>query len=297
MPAHHIQLVEPVGFCSNPETVDDNAFQSRDTSASDAIRAIAHKEFANVRDLLVQSEVAVSVFHPPDLSTPDALYPNNWFSTHEDGTLVLYPMKAPNRRRERRPEFIAELRQRYTTTYDLTTCEEDGSYLEGTGSLVLDRTRRFAFAAISERTDAELVGRWAGRMQYRYHVFHTHDAGGKPYYHTNVILALGEAWAVWCPEVIPDPAEADQTKRSLEALGKELIPVSRAQVNAFCANILEIQDRAGRSLLAVSTTAWKAFREDQRDQLGRHCKPLLFDIPTIERIGGGGIRCMLAELY
>jgi hypothetical protein len=290
-------MVEPVGFCSNPETQDDNVFQHAEMKNVQEIQALAMAEFRDAAEVLSKAGVAVHCFRPDDATTPDALFPNNWFSTHPDGTLVLYPMKAENRRRERRPEILQFLKARYGHILDLSSFETQVRFLEGTGSLVLDRDHRLAYAAISERTDPELAERWAKEMDYQLYSFHTSDEFDRPYYHTNVVLSVAQQWAVWCPEVIPDGQERQQIHTALVDSGKRIVELSRQQVNAFCANILELENRDGRKLLAVSTTAWNAYSEQQRRQLAQSCEPLILRVPFIERTGGGGIRCMVAELY
>lgn len=292
-----ILMIKPAGFCSNPETSADNAFQSGVLNDNEDIRQSAEKEFNHVKTRLSEAGIRLTIFQPPDDSTPDALFPNNWFSTHEDGTIVFYPMKASNRRKERRKEFVQELTTRYAHTIDLTPFEQEEQFLEGTGSLVLDRKHKIAYAALSERTNPMLAKHWAGRLDYQLQLFHTQDPNGRPYYHTNVVLSIGEQWAVCCPDSFAQEDEREQTIRLLKSSGKTLITLSPAQLAAYCANILEVHGADGTKFLVVSSTAWSAFSDLQRMQLTTFCQPLVVDIPVIEQTGGGGVRCMLAELY
>lgn len=296
MAVRHVLMIAPCGFCSNPETAGDNAFQQQGIIDPLAHQSAALAEFNAAVVRLESAGIRVSRFQPPDEQTPDALFPNNWFSTHEDGTLVLYPMKAVNRRLERRSEFIAWLQTNYPGTIDLRQFEQQGMFLEGTGSLVLDRMNRLAFSALSDRTHPALAERWAKQMGYRLFTFKTKDEQERPYYHTNVVLSVGEHWAIWCPDAMPFEPEKKELEHLLRQLGKEQITITRKQLSAFCANVLELENESGSKLLAVSSTAWDAFTPQQQHQLRRYCTPLIFEIPVIEKTGGGGIRCMLAEL-
>lgn len=284
-------MVSPVGFAPDPETAADNAFQAAAEQDASAIDASAREEFSGVQAALVQAGVRLATFEGrPDL--PDAVFPNNWFTAHEDGTLVLYPMKAASRRAERREDLVAWLTERYPQVIDLTAWEARDRFLEGTGSLVLDHQNRIAYAARSLRTDEQLVRNWCADFEYEPVLFDTAGPGGKPIYHTNVLLAIGTGFAIVCTEAILNP---NPVMSALMSTGKEVIEITSAQMMAYCGNVLEV-DAAQRAVV-MSTTADAAFQPSQLEAIHRHAEPIVLSIPTIERYGGGGVRCMLAELF
>jgi hypothetical protein len=230
---------------------------------------------------------------------PDAIFPNNWVSFHRDGTVTLYPMMAPNRRLERRDEVLAQVAAagfRITRTVDLCHREQLGQYLEGTGSLVLDRPRRLAYANISPRTDLDALGEFAQQLDYELVTFESVDAMGASVYHTNVMLAIGEDFAVVCAEAIAEQRSRSAVRERLGAGGREVVEISAEQMQAFAANLLELAP-PGSKLIALSSTAWDCLDARQRRTLEKHGNVLTAQIPTIEHFGGGGVRCMLAEVH
>ncbi|KAF8071339.1 hypothetical protein HT031_001423 [Scenedesmus sp. PABB004] len=268
-------------------------------------------EFAELhRQLTDVAGVDVALFqHHLRHGTPDAVFPNNWFSTHAAGeaaggvrgrTLVLYPMKCPNRAAERRAEVVGVLRQGgYDRVVDMTAHERrDGTFFEGTGVLVLDRVNGVAYVALSERADAGLAEAWASSLGYRELVtFHSCDARGKPVYHTNVMMAIGTDVAVVCAESVADAKERQHLLAKLSAT-HEVVQISSAQMDALCGNVLELRGGRGLPVLAMSTQAHNAFTPEQRAVLRRHVADLVHaPIDTLERVGGGGVRCALAELF
>lgn len=296
--AHRVLMVEPVGFGANPETAADNAFQ-RAGPAPDpgAVERAAKAEFARVAEALVERGVEVEVHVPADRATPDAVYPNNWFSTTPEGTLVLYPMRAENRRRERRPAIVAALRERYPDVVDLTGEEAAGRYLEGTGSLVLDPVARIAYAAVSGRTDPGLARDWAARFGYEPLLFRARDSRGRAIYHTNVLLAIGTGWAIVCAEAIADTVDRTEVLASLAETGHETVVISRDQMGDFAANAIELENAAGKRFVVLSEGARSALAPEQRAVLERHAELVAVGLATIETWGGGGARCMIAELW
>jgi hypothetical protein len=238
---------------------------------------------------------------------PDAVFPNNWVSFHRDGTIVLYPMQAPNRRAERRTEVIeaAERRLRFQRRrlLDLSANEQHGRMLEGTGSLVLDHVHRVAYACGSARTEASLVREWSREMSYAPLLFEAHGAGGAAIYHTNVMLSIGSRWAVVCAEAI-GAAARERVLQQLAASGREIIEVPLAAMAAFACNILELRGQdaagAGHAVLALSEQARSALQQAGAGAWERLCdnvdRVVAVAIPTIERVGGGSVRCMLAEV-
>ena len=295
-----VLMIRPLYFGWNAETADSNTYQVFPSTPLQQLRQLANAEFAALHTLLLQHGVQVSVFDDlPDPHTPDALFPNNWFSTHPDGTLVLYPVAAVNRRAERRPHLITALHQDlgFRRVIDLTGWESHGKFLEGTGSLVLDRPQRVAYAALSGRTDASVVETFAAALGYRAITFVTVPENGQPIYHTNVVMAIGTTTAVVCLEAISDGAQRDAVVSCLRASGRQLVIISREQLQHFAGNLLELQSQDGRPLWVMSTRAFDALRPDQRQQLARDAALLHTPLPTIESVGGGSARCMLAELF
>jgi hypothetical protein len=300
-------MVRPARFAFNPETAASNAFQSAPTpgneSSSDAGTAqhLALREFDALTDRL--SAAGIEVIVAEDTASPakpDAVFPNNWVSFHRDGTVVLYPMLAPNRRWERREELVRQVTReggyRTSRTVDLSYREEQAKFLEGTGSLVLDRANRVAYAGLSPRTDLDVLGEFAQQLDYDLVTFEAFDAAGKPVYHTNVLMAIGSRFAVLCGEVIADPTHRAAVAEKLRATGHEVIDISRGQMHRFAGNLLELAAAPG-NVIALSTTAWRSFDPAQRRTLEGHGSVVAADIPVIERLGGGGVRCMLAEIH
>ena len=291
-------MVEPIGFRSNPETIADNAFQRPPGNESlQAIEIAAREEFSRLRQALESRGVEV-VWRPAaaDRESPDAVFPNNWVSTHRDGRLVLYPMMAPSRRSERREEIVAGLRERYPYVLDLTSHEADDRFLEGTGSLVIDERAGIVYASASPRTDLRLVHEWAERMGYDPVVFRASDVGGRPIYHTNVVMSVGSDWAVVCADAIYALDRSEVLATLLET-GHETLHISMEQMTAFCGNVLELENDRGEKLVVMSDRAFDAFNDEQRAALAAHAELVHVNLATIETHGGGSARCMLAELH
>ncbi len=295
-------MVRPASFGFNAQTAPSNAFQQapRSPAAADAQgRALA--EFDALAKALqgagVEVLVAADTSPPP---RPDAIFPNNWVSFHFDGTVTLYPMLAPNRRMERREDILEQVAReggfRIMRTIDLTHREAEGKFLEGTGSLVLDRTHRVAYASLSPRTDLDVLGEFAQLLDYELVTFEAVDAGAQPVYHTNVVMAIGTRFAVVCGEAIAQPAHRAAVFNKLRADGHDILDISLLQMQEFAGNVLELAAADG-GVIALSTTAWQSLDETQRRTLESHARVIPAAIPTIERIGGGGVRCMLAELH
>ena len=304
-----VLMVRPARFGFNPQTAASNVFQKNtlETSAlgtsaypqGDGVHEAALREFDALAEQLARAGVQVVLVQDTLRPVkPDAIFPNNWVSFHRDGTVVLYPMMAPNRRLERRDEVFAEIAAvgfRITRTVDLCHREELGQYLEGTGSLVLDRPRHVAYANISARTDLDALGEFAQLLDYDLVTFEAVDAAGRPVYHTNVMLALGSGFAVICAESIAEKRSRDAVRETLGA-DREIVEISLAQMQAFAGNVLELAP-SGSKLIALSTTAWACLDAEQRRRLEQHGNVLAAAIPVIEHCGGGGVRCMLAEVH
>lgn len=295
-------MVRPASFGFNPQTAASNAFQRVADSAGDVdTQRLVLGEFDAVARALERADVEVLIAPDTPLPVkPDAIFPNNWVSFHGDGTVTLYPMLAPNRRLERRQEILDRVlsrgRFRVTRTVDLTHREAEGKYLEGTGSLVLDRTHRVAYASLSPRTDLDVLGEFAQLLDYELVAFEAQGAGAQPVYHTNVVMAIGTRFAVVCGESIGRPPHRDAVFSRLRAAGHDIIDITRQQMFEFAGNLLELATPGGH-VIALSTTAWGSLELAQRRILESHAGVVPVAIPTIERIGGGGVRCMLAELH
>jgi hypothetical protein len=294
-------MVRPARFGCNPQTAASNAFQAKPASlVGKDLQDTALREFHGLAEALERAGAEVLI--APDSEQPpkpDALFPNNWVSFHHDGTVTLYPMLAPNRRWERRDEVLEQVvRQggfRILRTVDLTHRESEDKYLEGTGSVVLDRVHRIAYACFSPRTDLDVLGEFAQQLDYDLMTFDAVDAGGTAIYHTNVLMAIGTGFAVVCSAAIAEAHRAAVLSR-LRSTGHEIVEVAPAQMTQFAANVLELTVPNGK-LLALSTTALRGLSPAQRRALEARAALVPAEIPTIERIGGGGVRCMLAEIH
>lgn len=298
--ADAVLLIRPYCFGWNPQTAASNTYQVAAAAPPSAVHAEAEREQAGLQALLTEAGIQVTVFSDqPTPPTPDAIFPNNWFSTHPDGTLVLYPMAAPNRRAERRPAWIAALREQLSCTQlcDLTPHESEGRFLEGTGSLVLDRRTRVAYAARSLRTHPQVAQEFAARLGYRLRLFSTRPQRGQPVYHTNVMMSVGETEAVVCLDVIADPDERAAVAADLQHSDRELVILSCEQLQEFAGNVLQLRNRRGDRFWVMSSRAHAALLPAQRRQLERSGQLLHTPLATIESVGGGSARCMLAELF
>ncbi|WP_174875319.1 citrulline utilization hydrolase CtlX [Vogesella oryzae] len=294
-----VLMVRPCRFGFNPDTAASNAYQQAVLEPA-AAQAAALAEFDAYVGLLRQHGVTVDVFDDTaEPHTPDSIFPNNWFSTHTDGSLYLYPMEGVNRRLERRVDIVAWLRGTFDVRrlVDLSPAERHGRYLEGTGSMVLDRTHRRIYAALSSRTHHEELRQFASRIGYQVTAFTATDAAGRPIYHTNVLMCVGPTWAVVCLEAVADAEERHALQQQLAADGKEVIALSREQVVALAGNMLALHNAAGEPLLVLSQRAHAALTPTQCQQLAAHGRLVTPAIPVIETLGGGGVRCMLAELF
>jgi hypothetical protein len=294
--ADAVLVARPDGFGFNPETASTNSFQ-QSPGAGDAacdVTASALREYQNAVRALRDAGVTVHELLHDEPGLTDAVFPNNWFSTHPGGRLVLYPMLSPNRRRERRALSRVVAIAGSCEIVDLTCHEEEGRYLEGTGSIVFDHASRLAYAALSARTHSEAFACLCKRLGYEPVSFRSH-ASGQPVYHTNVLLAIGEKVSVLCADVVA-PEDREELRTRLDARG-DLILIDEAQLGAFCGNVLQLATRTGERAIVMSSTAHDAFTPDQRGILTRHGRFCVLDIPTIERYGGGSARCMLAELF
>jgi hypothetical protein len=294
-------MIRPAAFDYNSQTAASNKLQRRADDVADAAqRALA--EFDAAVEALIGAGVRVCVVaDEPVPPKPDAVFPNNWVSWHADGTVVLYPMQAPNRRLERRQDILEGVAERcgyrITRVIDLSGFEEQGRYLEGTGSLVLDHVGRQAFACRSIRTDEMLVRHWADQMGYQPVLFDALDAAGVAFYHTNVMLSIGHRVALVAADSIV-PSDRERVLAALGSGSRQIIPIDPAAVAGFAGNMLELVGARGRGVFALSTQAERSLPQAARARLAAGTDRLLpLCIPTIERLGGGSVRCMLAEVF
>lgn len=300
-------MVRPVRFAFNEETAGNNAFQQKteNEAAAERIRKQAVQEFDDYRQLLESEGITVTVLtDTPEPFTPDSIFPNNCFSTHletVDGkplrTLVLYPMYAENRRKERTKLMKVLGTLPFDRVIDLTAAEADGKFLEGTGALVLDREHHTAYACLSPRADAELLKEWGKLLGYKIFAFHAADEAGMAVYHTNVVMHVGTRFAVVCLESVQDAGERAALVAQLQAYGKEIVEISMAQMHQFAGNMLEVRGADGGKRLIMSATAKGALTGAQIALLERDVKILSPSLTAIETAGGGSARCMIAELY
>lgn len=297
--ADAVLMIRPASFGANPETAASNRFQQGGPSAD--AHQVARREFDGLAAALRAAGVTVHVADDtPVPAKPDACFPNNWVSFHADGSVVLYPMMAPSRRAERREEPIAQLRAagyRIARTVDLSAWEARGEFLEGTGSLVLDRCHRIAYACRSPRTTPAALADFAGRLGYRIVAFDAVGPDGLSAYHTNVLMAIGEGFAVVCADAIPDPEERATVLAELARAGHELIAIGIAAMHGFAGNLLALRAASGGQVIALSEAAWASLEPAARAALERHGRIARAAIPVIERHGGGSVRCMIAEVF
>ncbi len=294
-------MVRPSNFGYNEQTAGNNAFQVQDGSLSAGeIRANALQEFDAFVELLRSKGVDVIVAEDTAVPVkPDAVFPNNWVTFHQDGRVATYPMNAPVRRLERREDVLDMLGQRFEINERLRFehYEEVGKYLEGTGSLILDRPNRIAYACLSPRTDEGLLEAFCQAFGYEKMAFSALDGQGQEIYHTNVMMALGESFAIICLDTVRDAAERDQLVHQLLATHKEIIEISLPQMMAFAGNMLQVRSQDGTPYLVMSEQAFRSLRPDQVAQIERHTHILHSPIYTIEKYGGGSARCMMAEVF
>jgi hypothetical protein len=300
--ARAVLMVQPARFGFNPQTAASNSFQNAVSMAGEPeLALLASREFDALAHALERAGVEVVVAcDTPVPPKPDAIFPNNWVSFHRDGTVVLYPMMAGNRRSERREEILQQVAReghfRVSRTVDLTYREAEGKFLEGTGSVVLDRSHRMAYASTSPRTDLDVLGEFAQQLDYELLAFDALDGASHPVYHTNVVMAIGARFAVVCAEALVHSAHRAAVFSALRATGHDILEISLAQMLAFAANVLELAPASG-NVIALSTTALRSLDPLQRRVLESHGGLVPVEIPTVERIGGGGVRCMLAEIH
>jgi hypothetical protein len=295
-PPHALLMIRPSGFGFNSQTAASNVFQNKIVSDNDS----AVKEFDRMVDVLTAHDIPVEVIDDTaEPVKPDAIFPNNWVSFHEDGTVILYPMMAQNRRPERRKDVIEKLNDKFSITniIDLSNEETKGRYLEGTGSIIFDHPNKLAYACRSPRTDEKLFSELCAVIRYKPIVFDAVDQHGQPIYHTNVLMGLGEKFAIVCLDSIRRDEDQELVLQHLSDTGHKVIAISYDQMRSFAGNIIEVKSRSGEVFLLLSETALQSLLPGQVNAITQFTELLPISIPTIEKIGGGGVRCMVAGIH
>lgn len=321
-----VLMIEPVAFGYNAETAVNNYFQqppsASDTTTQSPVdqQAILRLEGPSAFDTSTQTAAlaefkamvnrlgkaginVITICATPEPRTPDSIFPNNWISFHENGLAVLYPMYAENRRAERRTDVFSILKQsgnKYTEIFDLTSFEHQKLFLEGTGSMVLDRRNKIAYAALSERTHSEVLEVFCKNTGYKALTFHALQQVGDerlPIYHTNVMMCVAEQFAVVCLESIDDEKERQQLTEQLEQTQKDIVEISGEQMHRFAGNMLQLRNGKSELKLVLSGSAYQSLNKQQINQLQSYNELIVCEVPTIEKYGGGSVRCMIAELF
>lgn len=294
-------MIRPAAFGYNEETAKDNAFQNKANGESEIdIQKAAVKEFDDLVDKLKNNGIEVIVFD--DTETPlkrDAVFPNNWISTHDSEIIITYPMYSEMRRAERRNDIIELLKEKfgYNRQYYFDHYEDEKKYLEGTGSMILDRDNKVVFACLSDRTSIELLEKFSILMDYKKIYFRATDDQGIPIYHTNVMMAIGEDICIICLDAIADEEERNEVIAQLEQNDKEIIEISISQMKHFAGNMIELKNKEGKHFLIMSEQAYISLNEDQKEQIYQYCDILHSPLYSIEKYGGGSARCMIAEVF
>lgn len=297
-------MIEPVAFGFNTETATNNHFQQNDEASSDEIQAMALKEFKAMTQLLQNAGVHVIVVKDTaNPHTPDSIFPNNWISFHQNRKIALYPMYAKNRRLERRLDFIQKVKDagfNYSSVTNYAINETEDLYLEGTGSMILDRENRIAYGALSDRLNKKLFEQFSADFNFTpisFSAFQSVGAERLPIYHTNVLMAIAEKYAVICLQSIDNLNERRLVINTLEKTGKEIIEISEQQMHHFAGNMLQVKNKEGKKYLVMSNAAYQVLSEEQRKKLGSFNELIIPAVPTIEKYGGGSVRCMMAEVF
>ncbi len=295
----HILMIRPAAFGFNEQTAGSNAFQSKNYQ-NEQVQQKALQEFdAMVRVLRSHGVDVIVLDDTEEPVKPDAVFPNNWVSFHENGDVLLYPMQAENRRMERREDVIRKLEDRFKVKHilDLSRFELQNKYLEGTGSMVLDHENKVVYACLSPRTNGDVLQEFCLYTGYQPVLFTATDDQQQAIYHTNVLMCIGSTYAVICLEAINDDTECQRVTDSLNKTGKEVVTITLEQVKHFAGNMLEVCSREGNCLLVMSEQAYRALTDEQIEAISKHAELIYTPLNTIETSGGGSARCMMAEVY
>lgn len=297
--ANTVLMVRPAHFGFNAETGSTNVFQHRPQEKEEQVSAAAMKEFDSMTEALrTKGIIVIVVEDSQEIVCPDAVFPNNWITTHHDGTIITYPMQTPSRRLERRDEILDLLTTQFEVKrkFNLELFEEHNQFLEGTGSMIFDHDHRIVYAGLSPRTNVQLLSHFGALMKYEVVFFNSNDEQGVPVYHTNVMMAMGLGFVVICMESV-DLISQKLLRQNFEKTGKEVVEISFGQMNHFAGNMLQLRTVGGRPVLVMSQTAYDSLDAQQFAKLRRYTDLLPVEIPTIEKVGGGSARCMMAEIF
>jgi hypothetical protein len=295
---NHLLMIKPVRFTFNEQTAVNNAFQQNEADSSVAMKAA--NEFNHFAEKLIQHGIDVTIVEDtPDPHTPDSIFPNNWVSFHSNGTIVLYPMFAPNRRLERKPDVLNAISKKFNIQHqiDLSYLEDQNQFLEGTGSMVLDREHKIAYACLSPRTNEHALKIFGEKMGYSILQFHANDKNNMPIYHTNVMMCVADKYVVICLESITNKDERKKVEDIIQQSGKQIISISFEQMEHFAGNMLQVMNEKGNKFLVMSTQAYESLNNEQIQQLNSWNAIIHSNISAIEKNGGGSARCMLAEVF
>lgn len=293
-------MIRPAAFGFNEETAANNYFQSNPGISKEELQQKALLEFDNMVQTLRNHEIDVLVVEDTKVpAKPDAIFPNNWLSTSPDGVVTVFPMFAPNRRLEKRDDILKMLADQFIVkdVQDWSEFEVEGRFLEGTGSMLFDYENKMIYAAVSERTNLSVLEKFAATNDYQAIVFLATDKNGMPVYHTNVVMTLGENFAVLCEEAIDEEWELIAVRQLLESTGHSIIAITREQMHCFAGNMLPVKNNKGEVLLIMSKTAFDSLRKEQKQMLEAYAKLSPIAVPTIEEVEGGSVRCMMAEVF
>ena len=300
--AKTVLMVEPIAFGYNSQTAENNYFQKEQKETD--LQEKALQEFNNFAAKLREKGInVITVKDTLNPHSPDSIFPNNWVSFHEDGTVALYPMFALNRRVERRPEILERLKDegfKINTVEDFSPFENEEKYLEGTGSMIFDHDYKIAYGSVSLRLDEELFRNFCAKFGFTPIVFHSYQNVGDqrlPIYHTNVMMCVAEQFVVICLDCIDDEMEREKVQEVIKSSNKELIEISEDQLQQFAGNMLQVQNEEGDKFLVMSETAYKSLTKEQVERIENYCEIIYADLNTIETNGGGSARCMLAEVF
>ena len=294
----NIIMIRPHNFHPNPMSAQDNGFQQDiEPKHYKKIAQTAYEEVSIAAEILESIDITVHLFEDKGIETPDSVFPNNWFSTHSDGTIITYPMFIPNRRKERRNDVINLLKAEYEVykSIDYSVLEQDNIYLEGTGAMVLDHVNKIAYAARSNRANESAFHKYCSDLSYQPIFFNAQDQSGKAVYHTNVMMCIASDFALIALDMIPNEEERLNVLHSLKQSGKEIIILSEEQIFQFAGNAIELTGSNGRNLI-LSQTSYHALHKDQIERIAEHAHLLPINVKTIE-MAGGSIRCMIAAVH
>ena len=298
--ASTILLIRPAAFGFNEETAVNNYFQTLSSLSSEQLQHAAANEFDNMVRLLRENDIEVIVFDDtPEPEKPDAIFPNNWLSTSPDGIISVFPMFAVCRRAEKRGDILQWLKENYLVkdVQDWSEFETEGRFLEGTGSMVIDHDNKLIYASVSERTNISVLEKYATTNGYQAITFVATDRDGRPVYHTNVVMTLGDQFVVLCEEAIDEEWELIAVRQLLESTGHSIIPITKEQMHCFAGNMLQVINKSSEKYLLLSQSALESLCKEQKQMLEAYSRLLPIPIPIIENVEGGSVRCMIAEIF